>query len=93
MKILRLNKQEKILEKREEKMIRTSLNSLDKLNKLEAYKQKKREEKTRRESQLLSEISAPTDTPQVYSLVNLSNPFENPDSIILLANYDPLDPL
>jgi hypothetical protein len=66
MKILRLNKQEKILEEHEEKMIRAGLNSLDELNKLEARKQKEHKEKTRRESLLLvpaGEISAPADTP------------------------------
>jgi hypothetical protein len=66
IKILRLSKQEKILEKHEEKIIRASLNSLDKLDELETRKQKKHKKETRRESQLpvsASEISAPTDTP------------------------------
>jgi hypothetical protein len=73
MKILRLNKQEKILEKREEKIIRISLNSLDELDELEACEQKEREEETRREPQLpvsVGEVSAPTNTPQVYSPVD-----------------------
>jgi hypothetical protein len=72
-------------------MIAAGLNSLDELDELE----NKHEKETRRESQLLvssSEISAPTDTPQVYSPVDLSNPFENPDFAVF-ANYDPLDPL
>jgi hypothetical protein len=47
-------------------MILTSLNSIDKLNELEARKQKKHEEKTRQEPQLfisISEILAPADIP------------------------------
>jgi hypothetical protein len=75
-------------------MILTGLNSIDKLDKLEAYKQKKHKEKTRREPQLLVSsgvISAPADTPQVYLLVDLSNPFENLDFAIF-ANYDLSDP-
>jgi hypothetical protein len=94
IKILRFSKQEKILEKHKKKIIRTSLNSLDKLNELEAREQKKRKKKTRQESQLpvpASKVSAPADTPQVYSLADLSN-FDNPDFIASLANYNPLDP-
>jgi hypothetical protein len=37
-------------------------------------------------------MSAPTDTPQVYLLVDLSSPFDNPDFVASLANYNPLDP-
>jgi hypothetical protein len=37
-------------------------------------------------------VSVPTDTPQVYPLVDLSNSFDNPDFIASLANYNPLDP-
>jgi hypothetical protein len=43
-KILCLSKQEKLLKEHEEKIIRTGLNSLDELDELEAYEQKKREE-------------------------------------------------
>jgi hypothetical protein len=67
MKILRLSKQEKILEEHEEKMIRAGLNSLDELDELETREQQeKHEEETRREAQLpvsTSEISAPAGTP------------------------------
>jgi hypothetical protein len=76
-------------------MIAASLNSLDKLDILEELEQKKHEEKTRQEPQLfvsISKVSAPTDTPQVYSLVDLSSLFNNPNFVISLANYDPLDP-
>jgi hypothetical protein len=84
-----------LLVKREKKIILAGLNSIDKLDKLEAREQKELEEETRQEAQLpvsTSEISAPTNTPQVYSLVDLSNPFENPDFVVSLANYNPLDP-
>jgi hypothetical protein len=63
---------------------------------LEELEQKEREEETRREPQLpvsAGEMSAPADTPQVYSLVDLSSPFDNPDFVASLANYDPSDPL
>jgi hypothetical protein len=46
-------------------MILTGLNSINKLNELEACKQKKYKKETRREPQLpisSSEVSAPTDT-------------------------------
>jgi hypothetical protein len=95
MKILRLSKQEKILEERKEKMIRAGLNSLDELDELETREQKKHEEETRRELLLpvsVSKVSVPADTPQVYLLVDLSNPFENPNFVASLANYNPLDP-
>jgi hypothetical protein len=65
IKILCLSKQEKILEEHKEKMIRTSLNSLDKLDELETYKQKEYKKETRQESQLFifsSEVLAPADT-------------------------------
>jgi hypothetical protein len=94
IKILRFSKQEKLLEKREEKTIRASLNFLDELNKLETHKQKKYKKKKRRETQLpvpSSKTLALADSPLVYSLVDLSNPFDNPSFIILLANYNSLD--
>jgi hypothetical protein len=75
-------------------MARRSLKYLDELVAIEKKEKKKREKETRREPQLpvsASEISAPADAPQVYSLVDLSNPFENPDFVISLANYDSLD--
>jgi hypothetical protein len=51
IKILRFNKQEKILEEYKEKMIRTSLNFLDELDELKTYEQQeKHKEKTRRET-------------------------------------------
>jgi hypothetical protein len=77
-------------------MTRCGLKYLDELVIIKEKEKKKRKEKTRREAQLfvfVSKASAPTDTPQVYSLVDLSNPFENPDFIVLFANYNPLDPL
>jgi hypothetical protein len=84
-----------LLVEREKRIILAGLNSIDKLDKLKAREQKEHKEETRREAQLpvsTSETLAPADTPQVYSLVYLSNPFENPDFIALFANYDPLDP-
>jgi hypothetical protein len=95
IKILCLSKQEKILEKHKKKMIRISLNSLDELDELEAREQQEKHKKeTRQEAQLLvstSEISAPANTPQVYLLVDLSSPFDNPNFVVLLANYNPSD--
>jgi hypothetical protein len=76
-------------------MILAGLNSINKLNELETCKQKKHKEKTRRETQLLvftSEALAPTNSPLVYSVVDLSNPFDNPNFVVLLANYNFLDP-
>jgi hypothetical protein len=76
-------------------MILAGLNSMDEFDKLETYKQKKHKEETRPETQLpvsTSEASAPADGPSVYSVVDLSNPFNNPDFVALLANYDLLDP-
>jgi hypothetical protein len=75
-------------------MIRTSLNSLDKLDELETRERKEHKGKTRREAQLfvsIDEISAPTNNPLVYFVVDLSNPFDNPSFIVSLANYNPLD--
>jgi hypothetical protein len=72
-----------------------SLKYLDEFIIIEEKKKKEHEKETRQEAQLLvsaSEASAPTDTPQVYSLVDLSNPFENPDFVASFANYNPLDP-
>jgi hypothetical protein len=76
-------------------MITASLNSFDKLDTLEELEQKKYKEKTRREPQLFvstSKISASADIPQVYLLVDLPNPFDNPDLVALLTSYNPLDP-
>jgi hypothetical protein len=76
-------------------MTRRSLKYLDKLIVIEEKEKKKREEETRQEAQLpvsTSKALAPADIPQVYSLVDLSNPFENPDFIASFANYNPLDP-
>jgi hypothetical protein len=70
------------------------LNSIDKLDKLEVYKQKEHEKEIRQETQLLvftSEVLALTNNPLVYSIVNLSNPFDNLNFIVLLANYNLLD--
>jgi hypothetical protein len=72
-----------------------SLNSINKLNKLEVYEQKEYEKETRQETQLpvsTSEALAFTNSPLVYSIIDFSNPFDNPDFVILLANYNPLDP-
>jgi hypothetical protein len=71
------------------------LNSIDKLDKLEAYKQKEHEKETKQETQLLVSISktlAPTNGLLVYSVIDLSNLFDNPNFVISLANYNPLDP-
>jgi hypothetical protein len=71
------------------------LNFINKLDKLEAYKQKKREKEIKRETQLLVSISealAPANNLLVYFIIDFSNPFDNPDFIISLANYNPLDP-
>ena len=48
-KILRLNKQEKLLDKRKKKMIITGLNSLNELDALKSYKAKEKEEREKRE--------------------------------------------
>jgi hypothetical protein len=56
---------------------------------------KEHKEETRQEPQLpvsTSRISAPADTPQVYLLVDLPNPFDNSDLVASLASCDPLDP-
>jgi hypothetical protein len=85
-----------LLKKHETKITCCSLKYLDKLIIIEEKEKKEHEEKTRQEAQLpvsTSETLAPINTPQVYSLVDLSNPFENPDFVISFANYDPLDPL
>jgi hypothetical protein len=58
-------------------------------------REKEHGEETRRDSQLpvsFGEVSVPADTPQVYLLVDLSNPFSNPDFVASLANYNPSDP-
>jgi hypothetical protein len=71
------------------------LNFINKLDELEACEQKEYKKEIKRETQLLvstSEASAPTNSPLVYSIIDLSNPFDNPDFIVLFANYDPLDP-
>ena len=94
-KILRLRKQKRLLKKRETKITRRSLRYLDELVAVEEKEKKEREEKTRQEPQLLvstSEVSAPTNTPQVYLLVDLSNPFSNPNFVASLVNYNPSDP-
>jgi hypothetical protein len=84
-----------LLKEHKTKITYRSLKYLDELVIIKEKEKKKHEEKTRQETQLFvstSEASAPTNTPQVYSLVDLSNPFENPDFVALFANYDPLDP-
>jgi hypothetical protein len=76
-------------------MILASLNFIDKLDKLETYEQKKHEKETRQETQLpvsISGVSAPTNSPLVYSIIDFSNPFDNLNFVILLANYNSLDP-
>jgi hypothetical protein len=76
-------------------MILTSLNSINKLDKLETCEQKKHKKETRRETQLLvstSNILAPANSPLVYSVIDLSNPFDNPNFVILFTNYNLLDP-
>jgi hypothetical protein len=76
-------------------MILISLNFIDKLDELEVCEQKKHEKETRQEAQLListSEALAPANSPLVYSIIDFSNPFDNLNFIVLLANYNPLDP-
>jgi hypothetical protein len=68
---------------------------LDELDELEAREQKEYKKETRREAQLpvsTSETLVPTDSPSIYFVIDLSNPFDNPDFVVSLANYDPLDP-
>jgi hypothetical protein len=50
IKIFCFSKQEKALEEHKEKIIRASLNSLDKFDKLETREQKEYKKETRRES-------------------------------------------
>jgi hypothetical protein len=76
-------------------MTRHSLKYLDELVIIEEKEKKKGEEETRQGAQLpvsTSEVLAPANTFQVYSPVDLSNSFENPDFVVLFANYNPLDP-
>jgi hypothetical protein len=76
-------------------MARRGLKYLNELVAIEEKERKEHEGETRQEAQLpvsASEMSAPADTPQVYLLVDLSNPFDNPDFVASLANYNPLDP-
>jgi hypothetical protein len=85
-----------LLKEYKTKITRYNLKYLNELIVIKEKKKKERKEKTRQEAQLLvstSEALAPANIPQVYSLVNLSNPFENPDFVVLFANYNPLDPL
>jgi hypothetical protein len=82
------------LEKREEKIIRVSLNSLDEFNELETREQKKHKEETKREALLpvsAGKTLALANSLLVYSLVDLPNPFDNPGFVASLANYNPLD--
>src|SRR5690242_15755430 len=50
-KILRLNKQEKLLRERKQKMIAAGLNSMDELDALEALEAKEKEEREKRETE------------------------------------------
>ena len=50
-KILRLNKQEKLLDERKKKIIVAGLNSLDELDALESRKAKEKEEREKRETE------------------------------------------
>jgi hypothetical protein len=89
-----LHKQKRLLKEHETKITCCGLKYLDEFVAIKE-KKKERKEETRREPQLLvsaSEISAPADIPQVYLLVDLSSPFDNPDFVVLFANYNPLDP-
>jgi hypothetical protein len=84
-----------LLVKQKKRIILASLNSIGKLDKLEAYKQKEYKEKTRREAQLpvpSGETLALTNNLLVYSLIDFPNPFDNPSLVALLANYNFLDP-
>jgi hypothetical protein len=70
------------------------LKYLDELVAIEEKEKKEREKKTKQGAQLpvsTSEVSALANTPQVYLLVDLSNPFGNPNFVVSLANYDPSD--
>jgi hypothetical protein len=76
-------------------MIQAGYSFLDKLNKLETREQKEHKEKTMRETYLLvsaSETLAPANSLSVYSLVDFPNPFDNPDFVASLVNYDLIDP-
>jgi hypothetical protein len=84
-----------LLNEYETKITYRSLKYLDELVIVKEKEKKEHKEEIRQEAQLLvstSEASVPINTPQVYSLVDLSNPFENPDFIASFANYNPLDP-
>jgi hypothetical protein len=84
-----------LLKERETKIAYRSLKYLDKFIAIEKKEKKEREKETKREAQLLvsaSEISIPTNTPQVYLLVDLSSPFDNLNFVASLANYNLLDP-
>jgi hypothetical protein len=90
-----LYKQKRLLKEHETEITRRGLKYLDELVAIKEKEKKEREEETRRGAQLLvsaSEISAPANTPQVYLLVDLSSPFDNPDFVVSFANYNPLDP-
>jgi hypothetical protein len=96
-KILCLSKQEKLPEKYKEKIIRAGLNSLDEFNKLETRKQKEYKEKKQAEpdtQQAVLSVGATgsTNSPSLDFSVDFPNPFDNPDFVASLANYDPLDP-
>jgi hypothetical protein len=83
-----------LLKEHETKITCCGLKYLDEFVIIKEKEKKKHEKKTRQEAQLpvsTSEASAPINTPQVYSLVDLSNPFENPNFIVSFANYNPLD--
>jgi hypothetical protein len=84
-----------LLKKHETKITYYSLKYLDKLVIIKEKEKKEREKEIRQETQLpvsISKTLVPTNTPQVYSLVDLSNLFENLDFVVLFANYNPLDP-
>jgi hypothetical protein len=76
-------------------MILASLNFIDKLNELETCEQKEYKKETKQETQLpvsTNRASAPTNSLLVYSIIDFSNSFDNPNFVILLANYNFLDP-
>jgi hypothetical protein len=76
-----LCKQKYLFKKHKIEITCYNLKYLDELIIIKEKEKKEHEKETRRETQLpvsTSEALVPINTPQVYSLVDLSNPFEKP---------------
>jgi hypothetical protein len=95
-KIFRLKKKQESLNKKKQKIIAISLNSLNKLNTLEKLKPKKYKEKkqAKHNTQQATSSGGTSDSinnPSFDPLVDLFNPFDNPEFVVSLANYNLLD--